>query len=184
MTGAVSVDALIAGVLGREGGYVNNPADKGGPTNWGITQAVARAHGYPGDMRQLPRDEAALIYKRIYWLAPGLDAIVAVSPAVAAKLFDLGMNMGPPVGITFLQRCLNVFNHSGTDYPDLVTDGKTGPHTIAALTAYLGRRGPAGEGVLLRAINCLQGERYISLAESRAANEAFVYGWLANRVST
>ena len=67
----IDVDALIEALLEREGGYVDNPADKGGPTCFGITQAVARANGYCGPMRQLPKQEAAEIYKRLYWLRPG-----------------------------------------------------------------------------------------------------------------
>ena len=66
----VDVYALIDALIEREGGYVNHPADKGGPTCFGITEAVARAHGYSGSMRQLPRDEAAAIYRRLYWLRP------------------------------------------------------------------------------------------------------------------
>ncbi len=46
-------DDIFNAILGKEGGYVNHPDDKGGPTNWGITQATARAHGYVGDMRDL-----------------------------------------------------------------------------------------------------------------------------------
>ena len=38
------VDTLIDGLIEREGGYVNHPADKGGPTCFGITEAVARSH--------------------------------------------------------------------------------------------------------------------------------------------
>src|SRR5690349_1456205 len=56
------VDRLIDALIDREGGYVNHPADKGGPTCFGITEAVARAHGYRGAMRDLPRDEAVGIY--------------------------------------------------------------------------------------------------------------------------
>jgi hypothetical protein len=51
------------------------------------------------------------------------------------------------------------------------------------LKAYLARRGPGGEVVLLKALNVLQGERYIEIAEKRPAAEDFVYGWLANRVA-
>ena len=58
---------LIAEVIDREGGYVNHPADRGGPTNWGITIAVARHHGYTGDMRALSRQQAAAIYAADYW---------------------------------------------------------------------------------------------------------------------
>jgi Glycosyl hydrolase 108 len=45
------IDQLIDDVIGREGGYSNHPADRGGATRWGVTEAVARAHGYRGDMR-------------------------------------------------------------------------------------------------------------------------------------
>ena len=55
--------------------------------------------------------------------------------------------------------------------------------TLGALDAFLEVRGKAGgETVLLRAIEALQGERYLRLAERRPANEAFLYGWLANRI--
>ena len=46
----MTIDTLIDGVIGREGGYSNHPADRGGPTRWGVTEAVARANGYRGDM--------------------------------------------------------------------------------------------------------------------------------------
>jgi lysozyme family protein len=84
---------------------------------------------------------------------------------------------------TFLQRALTALNRNGSDYPDLVPDGRAGPATLAALDAFLAVRGKAsGETVLLRAIEALQGERYLRLAERRPANEAFLYRWLANRV--
>ena len=58
----------------------NHPADKGGPTCFGITEAVARAHGYAGAMRQLPREEAAAIYRRLYWLRPRFDQVAKRAP--------------------------------------------------------------------------------------------------------
>nr|MDQ2705501.1 hypothetical protein [Pseudomonadota bacterium] len=71
------------------------------------------------------------------------------------------------------------------DYPDLIPDGSVGPRTLAALDSYLKKRGRrGGETVLLRALEALQGERYLRLAERRPANEAFLYGWLANRIGT
>ena len=75
MEDAVDVDNLIDALIDREGGYVDHAADRGGPTCFGITQAVARAHGYAGPMRQLPRSEAVGIYRRLYWLRPRLDEI-------------------------------------------------------------------------------------------------------------
>jgi lysozyme family protein len=51
----LEIDNLVDALIEREGGYVRHPADRGGPTCFGITEAVARAHGYAGPMRQLPR---------------------------------------------------------------------------------------------------------------------------------
>jgi hypothetical protein len=197
MEDVADVDALIEALMDREGSYVNNAADKGGPTCFGITEAVARAHGYAGPMRQLPRDEAAAIYRRLYWQRPRFDEVARRSPRVAAELFDTGVNMGPAVAVTFLQRALTALNRGGKDYPDLTPDGRIGPVTLAALDAFLRIRGSSpsvgvdgddqqrssgGETVLLRAVEALQGERYLRLAERRPANEAFLYGWLANRI--
>lgn len=122
----MDIDQLIDVLLEREGGYVNNPADKGGPTNYGITEAVARAQGYAGPMQSLPREEAAAIYTRLYWLRPRLDEVAKRSDAVAAELFDTGVNMGPAVAVTFLQRALTALNRNAKDYPDLVPDGRIG----------------------------------------------------------
>jgi lysozyme family protein len=178
----MTIDQLIDDVIDREGGYSDHPADRGGPTRYGITEAVARADGYDGAMRLLSRDRAASIYRRLYWTAPRLAAIAALAPRIAAELFDTGVNMGPAVAIGFLQRALNALNRGATDYPDLALDGQAGPRTLAALRDFLARRGPGGEVVLLRAIEALQGERYVALAEARPANETFLYGWLANRI--
>jgi lysozyme family protein len=183
MEEVVDVDQLIDGLIEREGGYVDNAADKGGPTCFGITEAVARAHGYAGPMRQLPREQAAAIYRRLYWQRPHLDEIAMRSRVIAAELFDTAVNMGPAVAITFLQRALTALNRGGKDYPDLTPDGRVGPATLAAFDAFLAIRGKSsGETVLLRALEALQGERYLRLAERRPANEAFLYGWLANRI--
>ena len=173
---------LIDAVIDREGGFVDHPADPGGTTRWGITEAVARSDGFTGDMRLLSRARAAAIYRRIYWLKPRFDRVAEPAPALAAELFDTGVNMGPAVASGFLQRALNALNRGASDYPDIAPDGAIGPATLAALDAFLGRRGKTGETVLLRAIEALQGERYLSLAERRPAAEAFLYGWLANRV--
>ena len=185
MDDEIEIDGLIAALIDREGGYSDHPADRGGPTMFGITEAVARAHGYRGAMRDLPRDEAAAIYRRLYWLRPQFDQVAARTPRVAAELFDTGANMGPAVAATFLQRALTALNRNGKDYPDLVPDGRLGAASIAALDAFLDVRGlRGGETVLLRALEALQGERYLRLAEKRPANEAFLYGWLASRIGT
>ena len=177
------VGQLVDGLIEREGGYVNHPADRGGATNFGITEGVARAHGFGGAMCDLPRREAVAIYRRLYWLRPRFDKVAMRSPRLAAELFDSGVNMGPAVAATFLQRALTALNRSGKDYPDLVPDGQIGAATLAALDGFLKVRGKASaETVVMRALEALQGERYLRLAERRPANEAFLYGWLANRI--
>ena len=179
------VDVLIGALIDREGDYVNHPADKGGPTCFGITEAVARAHGFAGAMKNLPRDEAAAIYRRLYWLRPRFDQVARRSSRIAAELFDTGVNMGPAVATTFLQRALTALNRNAKDYADLTPDGRVGPLTLHALDVFLETRGKkGGETVLMRALEALQGERYLRLAERRPANEAFLYGWLANRIGT
>jgi lysozyme family protein len=179
----LDVDQLIDALIEREGGYVNNAADRGGATCFGITEAVARANGYDGSMRELPREEAVAIYRRLYWLRPKFDEVAERSPRLAEELFDTGVNMGPAVAVTFLQRALTALNRNARDYGDLVPDGRVGPRTLAALDTFLAIRGKdSGETVLLGALEALQGERYLRLAERRPANEAFLYGWLANRI--
>jgi lysozyme family protein len=174
---------LIDEVIAREGDYVANPADRGGPTRFGITQATARAHGYAGAMTDLPHDTAIAIYRADYWTKPGLDRIAAIAPDIAAELFDTGINMGIGTAAGFLRRALNVLNRGGHDYPDIAPGGAIDAPVVAALESYTRVRGAAGEAVPLKALNAIQGERYIALAEQRPADEAFVYGWLANRVA-
>jgi lysozyme family protein len=176
------IDALIDAVIAKEGGFSDHPADRGGPTRYGVTQEVARAYGYTGAMAQFPRSEAVRIYKLRYWLRPAFDRVADVYPAVAAELFDTGINMGVKAAGTLLQRALNVLNREGRDYGDIKADGDCGPLTIQNLAAFKTLRGADGGKVLLTALNCMQGSRYIGIAEARPSQEVFVYGWLANRV--
>ena len=78
---------------------------------------------------------------------------------------------------------LNALNRAARDYPDIAVDREIGPRTLSALDGFLKARGKGGETVLLRAMEALQGERYIALAERRPSQEAFLYGWLANRIA-
>lgn len=176
-------DAAFAELLGIEGRYSNDHNDSGGATKYGITERVARANGYTGDMRVLSEDQARQIAKIQYWDILRLDEVASLAPSIARELFDTGYNMGVAVSGKYLQRALNAFNHRGADYSDMTVDGLIGPMSIAALRAFMGRRGREGETVLLRAMNALQGTRYIELTEMRQKDEDFVYGWILNRVS-
>jgi len=178
----MDIEQLIDEVIEREGGYVDHPADRGGATRFGITVAVARANGFAGDMRALSREMAVTIYRRLYWDRPGYAFIAEIAPNIAAELFDTAVNMGPAVATRFLQRALNALIRNQKDHADLRVDGAVGARTLQAVGAYRRVRGAGGETVLLKAMEALQGERYIALAEGRPANEAFLYGWLANRI--
>lgn len=177
-----TIDQLLDELLKREGGYVDHPADRGGPTNFGITEQVARAHGYLGPMQALPQTVARSIYRQMYWIRPGFGDVAGRMPRLAEELFDTGVNMGPKVAATFLQRALNALNNHARDYPDIGADGDIGPMTLLAIDRLMVRRGAAAETVLLRACDVLQGAKYIAIAEANPSQEAFVYGWLANRV--
>lgn len=173
---------LIDELIEREGGYVDNPADKGGKTCWGITEAVARKAGYKGDMRELPRGFAEAIYMQDYVIKPGFHRVLDVSWKIGEELVDTGVNMGQALPGPWLQRILNALNQQARTFPDLVVDGQIGPATISALRTVLAKRGAAGEKVIVRALNCLQGARYLEITEARDKNETFFYGWMLNRV--
>lgn len=173
---------IINDIIEIEGGYVNDPNDSGGETNFGITIDVARRYGYNGPMRDLPRALAFTIYSDEYWYKPRLDEIALMSPEIAEELADTGINMGVGRAGKFLQRSLNVLNNRQKYYNDIVVDGAIGNGTIGALRAYLDKRGKRGEKVLYRMLNSLQGAFYVTLAERREKDESFVYGWYENRV--
>ena len=178
----ISVEELIDDVIDREGGYVNHPADRGGETNWGITKAVARQNGFTGQMVDLPRDTAVDIYRQIYWIAPNFHKVADKAEKLAEELFDTGINMGTGTAAGFLQRALNALNRNQKDFADLTIDRRIGPATLNALGAFLRMRGADGEHVLVKAIEALQGAHYLRIAETRPSQEAFVFGWLKNRI--
>jgi lysozyme family protein len=178
----VNVEQQIKALIAREGGYSDHPADRGGPTRYGITEQVARAFGYRGDMRLLPITTARDIYFERYWTGPKFDQVAAIYPHVGEELFDTGVNMGQAVAARFLQRALNLLNRAASDYPDITVDGAIGRMSLASLRSFQAKRGAAGELVLLRALDGQQCSRYMDLAESKESQEAFLYGWIANRV--
>lgn len=177
-----TLEEILEDVLAAEGGYSNNPSDAGGETNYGITVLVARANGYHGDMRYLPRELAKQIYTIQYWLTPKLDQVNNLSSSVAVEMFDTGVNAGVSFAVKALQDALNILNRNGADYKDVVVDGNIGPATLLALGQYLAKRGKDGENVLVKVLNIIQGAHYISITKSRPANEAFLTGWIKNRV--
>ena len=110
------IDAINR-VLGIEGGYVNNPADPGGETNWGISK-----RSYPNvDIKNLTRDQAIDIYHRDFWEAAAGESM---SPAVAYQVLDFSVNSGIGTAIRALQRAIGVAD-----------DGHFGAQSLAAMAA-------------------------------------------------
>jgi lysozyme family protein len=105
-------------VLAHEGGYVDNPSDPGGATNYGITERVARENGYTGPMQDLSRTLAEAIYKRLYWATVHADELPA---GIRFQVFDAAVNHGPARAVQWLQSAV------GTK-----PDGIIGPLTLAA----------------------------------------------------
>jgi lysozyme family protein len=176
------IERILAELIAIEGGYVNDPADRGGETRFGITAATARAWGYTGPMASLPEATARAIYRQRYVDAPRFGEVVAIDPDLGAKLVDMGVNMGPPVAAAFLQRWLNAFNDTGTRYAELRVDGQLGAQTLDALRAFLRWRGSMGATALLKGLNSSQGARYLDLSEGNRSQRRFTFGWVLNRV--
>ena len=106
-------------LIGHEGGYVNDPRDPGGETNWGITKRTAQANGYQGSMQAMTREQAYKIYYSAFWLRYQCDKM---PEAVAYQFFDAAVNHGLGNASRMLQRAVNVAD-----------DGIIGNMTIAAI---------------------------------------------------
>lgn len=172
---------IIDRIIEVEGGYVDDPSDSGGETNWGITKATADAYGYKGEMNELPRSTAFKIYEDRYWASLKLDTIEKLSFGITKELCDTGVNMGISRATKFLQRSLTALNYQ-EKYSDLVVDGQIGNKTITALRVFLDLRENDGEEVLLKILNGLQIAAYVDLTERRKKDRKFLFGWIRNRI--
>lgn len=157
------IDLMLEQVLKSEGGYVNNPKDKGGETKYGITAAVARANGYKGSMKSLPKQTAVDIYKRQYWT----DACNKInSDKVAFIVLDMNINHGIKNSNKILQKALNSLGAR------LVVDGIAGSKTIKA-TNDCGSKLLGGNRLLL----ALTAER-LNFYTSISTFNTFGKGWI------
>lgn len=174
-------DQRIVALFGREGAYSDDAEDRGGATAWGITEAVARAFGYAGAMRDLTRAQAAMIYRSRYVVQPRFDQVQPIDGTLAARLFDIGVNCGPAVGVRFLQRALNVLNRDGLLFPNLAIDGSIGAITLAALRTVIAQRDDDGRRVIAGMVVAQQSVHYLELAERDPSQKVFEFGWQLNR---
>lgn len=130
-------------VFGNEGGYSNNPHDRGGETNLGITQSTldrARCQipDLPSSVRDLTRAQAAEIYRVLYWEASKADMM----PYPLSTLhFDAAVNHGVGGAAKLLQRTVN--NYAAKAGLDVCVDvdGAVGPKTLSALCQCLDLKG-------------------------------------------
>lgn len=174
-------DRAIETVLRHEGGFVNDPVDPGGATNFGISIRYLRARGdLTGDgwddgdlnrdgkvdiidIKNMTREQAIWLYRTGFWDRHGYENIE--NYYVAEKAFDMGVNMGTVQAGKLVQRAANHFRKN------LTVDGILGPMSIAAINSIEPR-------FLLREIRFNHTNFYLTLIERRPELGRFRNGWL------
>lgn len=163
-------DDVISHILKAEGGYSNDPDDKGGPTNWGITQAtLSDFRGKPAtadDVKSLQQSEAIAIYRKNYWDPMGLDQLL--DSKLQLILFDQGVNRGTKTAVIQAQVVANAMGGGLTE------DGKLGPVTAGVINKL---------NPLDFAREYLQASEhaYVNIVIRNPSQVKFLRGWL-NRV--
>lgn len=195
---AVVVASMLAATFANEGGYVNHPNDPGGATNHGITEVVARKHGYKGDMRHLERwcelplspavDEngkatkpksvcAASILFKDYIVKPGILPLVQIDPPVAEEVFDSATNFGPGRPSRFFQNAVNEVCKT-----NLKVDGQLGPQTWAAWHECRFNVGKSACVAVLNSLDAQQQAEYDRLVRINPRLKVFYRGWINLRI--
>ena len=122
-----SIDKILMDIIKTEGGYVNHPNDKGGPTKYGITQRTLsnwrRQEATIEDVKNLTKDEVFEIYYRRYYLAPN---IITLPDALQPIITDMAVNHGPKKAIELLQEVIKACGLT------IGRDGICGPKTVKA----------------------------------------------------
>ena len=166
-----------------EGKYFNHPNDPGGETMYGIIKTEARANGYQGEMRDLPKEVATEIYLRKYWKNNGLMKIKSF--IVALCIFDFYVNSGSR-GASIAQETVNaIYNNKSSSvqfekYMDekglkpLAVDGKLGDKSFEAINKI-------SPFVFISIYNVLQEDKYEDLQRANANLRSFDKGW-ENRI--
>lgn len=145
------IDAMIADILAKEGGYVDHPHDRGGATNHGISLRYAKGIGLDtdgdgdtdqDDIRLVTAAQAAELYREDFFHGPRLDRLPA---PIQPVLFDWAVLSGPPRVVSRLQRSLNALRlgPAAGHYARLDEDGRVGPKTRRAAESALSVLGPA-----------------------------------------
>lgn len=167
-----TVQEMIDDILRREGGFVDHPADRGGPTKFGITQAtlsryIGRA-ALRSEVEGLSEDVARDIYERDYFYGPRIDRL---PESIQPFVFDCAVNHGPRRAIKFVQ---SVCNQAGYQ-PALDEDGAMGPNTRAgAVWAEM----QMGEW-FLKALLEERRNFYRVIVDARPSQRVFFQGWMS-----
>lgn len=166
-------DAIIDRILGYEGGYVNHPADRGGPTNMGMTAATLTSwRGHPvvaSDIAALGRDEAIAICRKRFIEEPGFGDIADLR--LRGFIVDWGWASGPGTAAKGLQRAVNAVIGRGI----LAVDGVVGPNTLSAVHSLDG-------DVLWRHVIGQRLWQTFRLVTDHPEQATFAAGW-ANRIA-
>lgn len=183
LTVAAAIGAIVLAVVSIEGDFANHRDDPGGKTRHGITEEVAREHGFTGDMREFPIEKAIEIYGIDYVVKPGFDAIVQRNVALGEEIVDQGVNFGPHRPSCWTQTALNALNRGGRDYRDIAVDCRVGPATMAAYDALARKRGATKAcELVLKLMEAQQGAEYLRLARVNSKLETFMPGWVDHRL--
>lgn len=99
----MTIDEMIDDILRREGGYVDHPDDRGGPTNFGVTQKTLDSLGINKIVEDLTKSEAVAIYKTEYFYSPQIDTL---DDKIHPVMLDMSVNHGPKNAIRILQKSI------------------------------------------------------------------------------
>ncbi len=163
-----TVEEIATEIVGREGGFVNDPDDPGGATKYGVTIHTMRRLGIDltgdgqvtnADVRRLTRDKAIEIYVEHYFRRPGLGGL---PEQLQPSVFDMYVNAGGNA-IRVLQRLLNDMGEQ------LTVDGALGPMTLAAAH----RAAEAAPGHIADAYGIARRNYYYALADARPASRKY-----------
>ena len=173
------IGAILASVIAVEGGFVNDPRDPGGKTKYGITERTARNYGYTGRIEDLTKEQAEKIYEVLYVREPNFDKVIELSPAVAHKLIDAGVNVGTSRVSLWFQKSLNALSRYGSDYPLIREDGMIGKDSLKAYESLIQLRGPSKAcKLMIKALDGYQTYYYLSLSQ----HSRYLTGWLDKRI--
>jgi len=162
------VRRLAEEIVTREGGYVNDPNDPGGATNFGVTIHTMRRLGLDlngdgvvdeADVRALSRAQAVDIFVNHYYHRPRIDAL---PPVLQPSVFDMYVNAGANA-VRILQRLLVDMGH------DIAVDGAIGPQTARA--AHAGAR--AAPDHIADAYGIARRDYYYALGDRRPASRRY-----------